>query len=184
MGGCVAGAYTFGEWLTQRSVTEGFITRKYEESHMPLPESTTNQDTTTQLDQAVYQAARTLYQTHSDWVDFYRQVLGVHGLVRQHYRSREALAEFERTEAYAEIQQMVTRLRERGAEGPANEPTRVITVRLPRSMHDALREEAHEHRTSMNKLCISKLLQFIDNDLVPSDTPRDNEEEKTSEVDM
>ena len=34
-------------------------------------------------------------------------------------------------------------------------------------MHEALRIEAYEHRTSMNKLCISKLLQFIDTENVP-----------------
>ncbi len=45
----------------------------------------------------------------------------------------------------------------------------MITVRLPKSLHEALRVEAHEHRTSMNKLCISKLLQFIDAENVPSE---------------
>jgi predicted HicB family RNase H-like nuclease len=50
-----------------------------------------------------------------------------------------------------------------------DEPTRVITVRLPKCLHEALRAEAHEHRTSMNKLCISKLLQFIDEGMVPAD---------------
>ena len=45
----------------------------------------------------------------------------------------------------------------------------MITVRLPKSLHEALRAEAHEHRTSMNKLCISKLLQFIDNEKVPAE---------------
>ncbi len=52
----------------------------------------------------------------------------------------------------------------------AQEPTRVITVRLPKSLHEALRVEAHEHRTSMNKLCISKLLQIIDGQQVPGGT--------------
>ena len=47
---------------------------------------------------------------------------------------------------------------------------RDITVRLPRSMHEMLRVEAHEHRTSMNKLCISKLLQLIDGTGVPTET--------------
>ena len=75
-----------------------------------------------------------------------------------------------RATAYQEIQQMLTKLREQGpvATDPA-EPTRVITVRLPKSLHEALRAEAHEHRTSMNKLCISKLLQFIDGQMVPSE---------------
>jgi hypothetical protein len=48
----------------------------------------------------------------------------------------------------------------------------VITVRLPKSLHEALRHEAHNHKTSMNKLCISKLLQVIADDLVPSDLER------------
>ena len=39
-------------------------------------------------------------------------------------------------------------------------------MRLPKSLHETLQEEAFEHRTSMNKLCISKLLQFIDSDKV------------------
>jgi predicted HicB family RNase H-like nuclease len=46
----------------------------------------------------------------------------------------------------------------------------VITVRLPQSLHEALKDEAHAHRTSMNQLCISKLLQFIDGDFVPNDS--------------
>jgi len=66
---------------------------------------------------------------------------------------------------------MLRELRQRGfVAEEGSEPTRVITIRLPRSMHDALKTEAHEHETSMNKLCISKLLQFIDNRLVPCDT--------------
>jgi predicted HicB family RNase H-like nuclease len=123
------------------------------------------------LPQQVCQAAQAIYCGNPDWVAFFREVLGLNGIVRQCFSSQDALAEFERTEAYAEIQQMLTRLRERAVES-ANppEPTRVITVRLPKSLHDALRAEAHEHRTSMNKLCISKLLQFIDTELVPSDT--------------
>ena len=52
-------------------------------------------------------------------------------------------------------------------EGHFDEPTQVITVRLPKSLHEALRVEADEHHTSMNKLCISKLLQFIDHERVP-----------------
>ena len=64
----------------------------------------------------------------------------------------------------------VAKLRERGnAPVDENEPTRVITVRLPKSLHESLRTEAHEKRTSMNKLCISKLLQMIDDELIPGD---------------
>jgi len=126
-----------------------------------------------ELDQHAYQAAYDLYCQSPDWVVFFRQVLGLNGIVRRCFPTREALSEFERTDAYAEIQQMLKRLRERKPEeAKPQERIRVITVRLPESLHEALQEEAHEYRTSVNKLCISKLLQFIDNDLVPSEKVR------------
>ncbi len=57
---------------------------------------------------------------------------------------------------------MVAGLRGRKIPGNnSNEPTRVITVRLPESLHEALKAEASDHNTSMNKLCISKLLQVL-----------------------
>ncbi len=119
----------------------------------------------------VYRAAHELFTKNPDWVAFFREVLGMSGLIRRTFSTREALTEFERTETYTKIQQMLTKLRERGTDTPApQEPTRVITVRLPKSLHDTLRAEAHEYRTSMNKLCISKLLQFIDDQLVPADS--------------
>jgi len=123
------------------------------------------------VNEKISRAAYDLYCGNPDWVSFFRDILGLNGVVRQYFTTRESMADFERTETYAEIQQMLTRLRERAADTPPlQEPTRVITVRLPKSLHDALRAEAHDHHTSMNKLCISKLLQFIDNELVPSDT--------------
>lgn len=110
-----------------------------------------------------------LYSKNPDWVTFYREVLGVNGAIRRNYQTPQALAEFEKTAEYQEIQKLVTKLREGSqATSPDDEPTRVITVRMPKSLHEALRVEAHEHHTSMNKLCISKLLQMIDDGLVPS----------------
>ncbi len=46
--------------------------------------------------------------------------------------------------------------------GEDNKPTRVITVRLPRSLHEALKDEAKNRSTSLNQLCVAKLLQVID----------------------
>lgn len=37
------------------------------------------------------------------------------------------------------------------------EPNRVITVRLPKSLHEALRTQAHSKEMSLNQLCITKL---------------------------
>ena len=117
----------------------------------------------------VFRAARALYGKQPDWVAFYREILGLKGLVRRAFPTPTSLAEFEQSDDYAEIQQMLTQLRRfRLADSNGEEPTRVITVRLPKSMHEALRIEAYDHHTSMNKLCISKLLQRIDDEMVPA----------------
>lgn len=127
-----------------------------------------------QRGQEVHRMASQLYQQSPDWVTYFREVLGLNGYIRQAFKTREELDQFEQTEQYDQIQVMLAKLRERNssAKQPCSsfEPTRVITVRLPKSLHESLRAEAHEKRTSMNKLCISKLVQFIDTDLVPTET--------------
>lgn len=118
----------------------------------------------------VYRVAYDLFRQAPDWVTFFREVLGVEGIVRQVFTNSEDLARFEQSREYAEIQQMVAKLRERSSEPQdSREPTRVITVRLPKSLHESLRAEAHDRKTSMNKLCISKLLQIVDEGLVPAE---------------
>jgi len=115
--------------------------------------------------------AKRLFAQDPDWATFYRRILGLQGVVRERFSSRPAMDEFEQTEAFMQIQRMLKKLREKRPlpEDP-EDPTRVITVRLPKSLHDTLRSEAFEHQTSMNKLCISKLLQFIDDKFIPSHT--------------
>jgi len=125
--------------------------------------------TTAEAAQQARETAAALYSAKPDWVTFYREVLGVHGLVRRLYPTAEELAEFEKTDAYHEIQQMLAELRRTKGTQPDEdaEPTRVITVRMPKSLHEMLHEEAYTHRTSVNKLCISKLLRIIDSQCVP-----------------
>jgi hypothetical protein len=111
--------------------------------------------------------ANEMFHQQPDWITFFREVLGVDGLLRKLFSTPEELAAFEKTSEYAEIQLLLARLRERtGAAADGKEPTRVITVRLPKSLHEALKTEAHDRKTSMNQLCISKLLQVIDAELV------------------
>ncbi|MCA9100476.1 MAG: hypothetical protein KDA63_04955 [Planctomycetales bacterium] len=112
--------------------------------------------------QEVFQVAQELYSQNPDWVTFFREVLGLEGAVRRAFPSADELGEFERSAEYQKIQAMVAKLREANGSRPtAQEPTTVITVRLPKSLHDSLRAEAHQRRTSMNKLCIAKLLQVL-----------------------
>jgi predicted HicB family RNase H-like nuclease len=121
--------------------------------------------------QDVFRVADEIFRQRPSWVTFFREVLGVDGIVRQFYSTPETLSQFEQTSEYQKIQQMLAKLRENDADLPGGprEPTRVITVRLPKSLHESLRVEAHDRHTSMNKLCISKLLQVVDEDLVPAE---------------
>ncbi len=124
----------------------------------------------TDKEREVFRKAYQLFTRKPDWVTFFREILGVNGVVRRVYATRQEIVEFEATKAYSSIQQMLSKLREGSSLSPeTGEPNRVITVRLPKSLHDLLREEAYEHRTSMNKLCISKLLQIIDKEFVPEE---------------
>src|SRR3569623_3255314 len=121
-------------------------------------------------EQLVHRTAQELFEQSPDWVTFFRSVLGVGGVVRENYKTTDEMQMFEQTPEYAEVQQMMARLRERSGDlPPTKEPTRVITVRLPHSLHESLRLAAHERRTRMNKLCISKLLQLVDGQLVPAE---------------
>ena len=121
--------------------------------------------------QQAYREATTLFEKDLDWVTLFREILGKDGIVRKLYPGPEAMAEFEQTAEFTNIQQMLSKLRT-GSKMTTKEPTRVITVRLPQSLHETLRAEAHDHHTSMNQLCISKLLQMVDSEAVPAETDR------------
>lgn len=142
----------------------------WKETIAVLTQSTEKFQNSTEKNQAILQTARRLYEQETDWVTFFREVLGVDGIVRRTFTRQEDLTAFEKTPEYEQIQKWIVKLREqKGATDTETEPTRVITVRLPKSMHEYLRTEAHDLRTSMNKLCISKLLQVIEQDLIPTE---------------
>ena len=120
--------------------------------------------------QEIFEVAENRYRQSPDWVTFFREVLGVEGVVRKAFPTFDELTAFEQSEQFDKIQKLVVKLREKRPTADAdNEPTRVITVRLPKSMHESLRTEAHDLRTSMNKLCISKLLQVIGEEMIPNE---------------
>jgi hypothetical protein len=134
----------------------------------------------------ILKIAEELYAKDPDWVTYYRELLGVDGIVRQTFLTQKQLDDFEQSEAYREIHYLLAKLREKippkkekskDEKGRATtenidddgEDIQVITVRIPKSIHETLTEEAYQCRTSVNKLCISKLIQFIDIEMVPSD---------------
>ncbi|MDA7950562.1 MAG: hypothetical protein MPJ24_03655 [Pirellulaceae bacterium] len=119
--------------------------------------------------QKLLTSAQELYHQKPDWVTFFREILGADGIVHKLYPTPQEYAEFQKTEAFTQLQALLAQLRGQEVQPTADkEPQRVITVRIPKCLHETLRDEAHQNRTSINKLCITKLLQAIDGDLIPS----------------
>ena len=116
----------------------------------------------------VLRVAQEAFTKTGSWVVFYREMLGVDGVVRSLFRDSTEMRHFEDSSEFAELQEMVAAMRSQDAsKGDATEPERMITIRLPKSLHDALRIEADEMNLSINKLCISKLLQRIESRFIP-----------------
>ena len=112
---------------------------------------------------AILEVAERLYSMKPEWVVFFREVLGVDGIVRRTFNDPEALVRFECSPQYARIREMLDDLRNRQREEPAGRSSqRVVTVRMPRTLHETLKAEAEQMRVSINTLCISKLLKLLD----------------------
>jgi hypothetical protein len=108
--------------------------------------------------------ASELFLQRPDWVTFFREVFGVDGLITRLYPEVAERHRFMETDAYYELQAMLGKLRAHGGgdDGEGVETTRVITVRLPKSLHSSLLRDSKARQTSMNQLCINRLLQIAD----------------------
>ena len=116
----------------------------------------------------VLKLAQEAFAKTGSWVVFYRETLGPQGLVRKLFPKPEQIRTFEESREFAELQEMVAAMRSQDtSKGDATEPERMITIRLPKSLHDSLKDEADELNLSINKLCISKLLQRLESRFIP-----------------
>ena len=126
--------------------------------------------------QQAFDVANDLFGHAPTWVSFYRELYGTKGIVvPQMFPTDGEVAAFRRSEAFRQIQKMITGLRGRDLpETDPNDPQRMITVRLPKSLHASICKEAKQLGISVNRLCVTRMLQLIDPDMVPhaSSKPR------------
>jgi predicted HicB family RNase H-like nuclease len=112
--------------------------------------------------------AQALFDAKINWPSFFREIMGVGGAIERLFPDDTSREAFRETEEYLEIQKCFKALADsQGAEQDAQEPSRVITVRLPKSLHVALKTQAHQTKLSLNTLCINKLLQDTDAAWIP-----------------
>lgn len=121
----------------------------------------------------IFETATELFGVAPTWTAFYREILGGEGVARSLLSSPEETREHERSDEHAKVLEMLTTLRSRDLpENDPHEPQRMITVRIPKSLHDSICDEANDLAVSVNKLCISKLLQKADPTMIPSSSQK------------
>ncbi|QEG39950.1 toxin-antitoxin system HicB family antitoxin [Roseimaritima ulvae] len=118
----------------------------------------------------VIRLAQEAFPQTGKWVLFYREILGSDGVARKLFPKAEQMRAFEQTPQFEQLLEMTAAMRSQDTgKGDELEPQKMITVRLPKSQHEAMKTEAKEHGTSINKLCISKLLLPIKGEFIPKE---------------
>jgi len=112
----------------------------------------------------VWQRAHELHRQRVTWAIYYREILGPAGLLAKLPAADRR--EFVQSSDYRQLRRWLAELME-GRYHADEVRLRMITIRVPEAIHELLKEEAHDHRTSLNQLAISKLLQPIAQDYVP-----------------
>ncbi|MEO1616985.1 MAG: hypothetical protein AAFV88_14105 [Planctomycetota bacterium] len=92
------------------------------------------------------------------WVQFYRSIFGRDGSLARHLQPGQR-RDYQTGGDYAELHERLAHLRSVDNRKLASaETVDMITIRVPRSMHDALIDEAKAAGVSMQNLCITKLV--------------------------
>ncbi|XZE19567.1 hypothetical protein SH449x_004890 [Pirellulaceae bacterium SH449] len=122
---------------------------------------------------SVVSLAAELFGVAPTWTAFYREVLGAEGFLRTAIAEASEISEFECCDHHSKLLEMLTALRSRDLpENDPHEAQRMITVRIPKSLHDTICDEANRLEVSVNKLCISRLLQKVDRSMIPTSTQK------------
>lgn len=102
------------------------------------------------------------------WVVFYRSLLGLEGAMFQLFPDPTERHDFQMSAAHAEIQEMVAAMRSTDtSKGDGVEPERMITIRVPMSLHSVLVDESEQLGLSINQICVSKLLGPLNSRHIP-----------------
>lgn len=122
--------------------------------------------------QALLLAEEAFAKTGS-WVIFFREILGVGGIVQQLFPDPAELKSFMAGADYETLHEMLAAVRSQDqSKSDAAEPERMITIRIPKSLHELLQDESKACELSINKLAISKLLWPANPRFVPEQRGR------------
>jgi len=120
----------------------------------------------------VYERAEALVASKSDWITVFREIFGPSGIAREYFPTTEEMEQFEKTLEFRAVRQFIGQLREQSGDASERVPTRMITVRIPKSLHDSICQEANDLKVSVNKLCVTRMLQRVDRQLIPTSSQK------------
>lgn len=121
----------------------------------------------------IVREASELFGVAPTWTAFYRATLGVDGCIRQLFPTADEMCAYECSDAHEKVLEMLTVLRSRDVpECDPCEQQRMITVRIPKSLHDSICLEANDLKVSVNKLCVTRMLQRVDRQLIPTSSQK------------
>jgi|LakMenEpi03Aug12_release.lakeMendotaPanAssembly.Ray.scaffolds.fasta_scaffold00114_2 hypothetical protein len=116
----------------------------------------------------IVDCATELFGLAPSWVAFFRATMARGGLVSKLFVTPEERKEYWCSPEHHQVLEMLTVLRSRDLpECEAGEPSRMITIRIPKCLHEFICDEANELEVSVNKLCISRILMQVDPTLLP-----------------
>ena len=116
----------------------------------------------------IVDCATELFGLAPSWVAFFRATMARGGLVSKLFVTPEERNEYWCSPEHHQVLEMLTALRSRDLpECEAGEPSRMITILIPKCLHEFICEEANELEMSVNKLCISRILMQVDPTLLP-----------------
>ncbi len=114
----------------------------------------------------ILEKTKELARETKNWADLSNSIFDpIDGEIVKMFPTPEERQNFRKTEEYAEIRGIVReKMHETGvAEGATPTKSGKFVVRLPRSLHAALEQEAERESTSLNQLIVTKLAVQLDN---------------------
>ncbi|HSG71983.1 MAG TPA: toxin-antitoxin system HicB family antitoxin, partial [Planctomycetaceae bacterium] len=104
--------------------------------------------------QQVLEFARELQTQKTDWSNLHNAIFGHGGKATELFRTQKERSAFAQTREFAEVWEIINSQKRRN--GRADESGK-FNLRLPVSLHSALKQEAESEGVSLNQLCLAKL---------------------------
>lgn len=104
----------------------------------------------------ILEFARELEANKTDWINAHNSIFGPGGKATELFTNQQDRTAFAQTEEFANVWEIINRLKKSAGATHVDDSGK-FNLRLPVSLHSALKHEAEEEGVSLNQLCLAKL---------------------------